>query len=152
VDRLKSELFIRVDEEKDIEPRKDVFQNYIKILNLLAMNTAESFRDYQIISVSNGEPGNYLIKTFISEKIPGSYLKTQKDLKPKSVYLKKKKEDIFFPLSPYVFYSMCEYHYKRELFVFSHRKFDLYSGVEECRYAGDYFMCSPVSPLSVKSK
>jgi CHASE2 domain-containing sensor protein len=141
---VKQELFIRAEDEKDIHPYQDTFPEDKNLFRELIYLFASVFSEYNFIYVAKGGPGKYLIRSLRKASAPASYIKTQKTLLLRNVYLASKKDDIYIPLSPYLQYRMCQHHYKRELFVFSNRGYNSITGEPECNFNGEYFMCSPL--------
>jgi hypothetical protein len=143
---LKREIYIRLEADKDIDPGKDKFGKLLFLFRDFFTGFEKEFHDYKFIYVTKKSNNKYLILDISEKHHKAAYLQTNIELKHHAVYLHKINSDEFILLEPYLYFIQCKYHLKKELFVFSNKQFDEYTGKERSHYVGEYFMCSPTDP------
>ena len=148
---LKREIYMRLEEEKDIDPIRDKFRNLRILFDDFFTGFKSELYNYQFIYVTKKSGDKYLIRDISSKHYKAVYFRTDIELKPHGVYLHKINSDEFLLLEPYVYFIQCKYHQKKELFIFSNKQFDEYTGKERSHYVGEYFMCSPVVPPNTEN-
>ena len=141
---LKREIYVRLEEERDIDPGKDRFGVHRELFHDMIKGLDNEFGGYRLIYISKKDTGKYLVRDLSDKRSAPEYLVTEESLIPGSVYMYKKGTAEFISMEPKMFYIQCKYHDKKELFVFSNIQFDEYSGQERAHYVGEYFMCSPL--------
>ncbi len=104
------------------------------------------FTGYRIIYITKKSDDGYLIRDISNKRSKPEYFKAEAELKIHGVYLHELSTNEFILMNPFVCFIQCKYHRRKELFVFSNKQFDEYTGKERAHYVGGSFMCSPLVP------